>query len=126
MNKTSKFAFEIAQDIYALGGDIDKLNEEYDNHHISQQVYFKNLYIHACEATFLDYVVNVMKNQGYKFARYEKELLLLQSILNDINSTLNLEDINSLNKLDMQRLVQFTKKYKDYVSGDDFQDDLMV
>ena len=51
MNKTSDIAFEVTQDIYALGGEIDKLHEEYGNRHISEQVYFKKLYVFACEAT---------------------------------------------------------------------------
>ena len=126
MNKMTNVAYELAQDIYAVAGDVEKLHNNYDNHHISEQVYYKKLYVHSCEASCLDHIVNVVKDHGYKFVRYAKELELLQLVLDDIAQNLNLQNMNSLNMLDMKRLVQLTRKYEEYVPCDDIEEEFSI
>ena len=77
MNKTSNVAFELAQDIYNLCGEVDTLFETYGNHQISAQVFYKKLYVCACEVDFLEGVIKSLRSEGYKFIRYNKEIELL-------------------------------------------------
>ena len=124
MNKTSNVAFEIAQDIYNLCGDLDKLFEVYGNHQISEQVYFKKLYVLACEANFLDGVVDAVKGLGYKFARYEKEVELLKSAIEEISDSLEIIKVASLKNSDIKNLIHLTNKYKEYVPVEDISEEL--
>ena len=124
MKNTTNSAFEIAQDIYNLSGNTDRLFEEYANHQISEQVYYKKLYVLACEANFLDGVVNAIKNEGYKFAKYEKEIELLQTTIEEICNNLEMIKVNSLNNADIKNLTRLINKYKDYVSVDDISEEL--
>lgn len=117
--KISNAAFEVTQDIYNLGGKIDKLHEKYDNRHISEQVYYKKLYVYACEATCLQQVVDKIKSKGYRFAKYEKAILLLESIHEDISDNLKIAEMNSVNFLDLKNYVILTHKYKDFVETED-------
>ena len=124
MNKTSDIVFNIAQDIYNLCGDVDKLFEQYDNHQISQQIYFKKLYVYACEANLLDGVVDCIKSEGYKFMRYEKEVELLKSTIQDIENNLEIINVNSLKNSDVKHLSYLANKYKKYVDVDDISEEL--
>ncbi len=124
MNKTSDFAYELAQDIYNLCGDVEKLFNQHDNHEISEQVYFKKLYVHACEANFLDGVVNAIKSEGYKFKRYEKEVELLNSTLEAIEMHLEIINVYSLKNIDIQNLSHLVNKYKKLVPVDEISEEL--
>ncbi len=123
MKQTSDVAFEVTQDIYALAGAVDKLNERYDNRHISEQVYYKKLYVKACEVACLETVVETLKDKGYKFAKYAKELSILSAISEEINSNLDLKNMNSVNFLDMKNLMHLMKKYKSILPADNFEEE---
>lgn len=119
MNKTSNYAFQIAQDIYQIASKVDELFEQYDNHQIGVGVFTKKIFTCVCEAHYLEEVVKAMKNNGYKFAKYEKELLLLESLSTQIPEHLNLESIENTTEFDTKALTKLTEKYKDVVSVED-------
>ena len=123
MNKTSNVAFEIAQDIYNLSGDVDKLFEQFGNHQISAQVFYKKLYVFACEANFIEGVIKSVKSEGYKFARYEKELELLKATISEITDSLEIINVNSLENSDIKHLAILTKKYEKLVSVDEISEE---
>ena len=122
MNK-SDIAFKVTQDIYALAGTIDRLNEQYDNRHISEQVYYKKLYVHACEAAYLGGVVEALMERGYKFARYTKELAILSDAADQIGSNLDIRNMNEVNFYDMKNLKALMKKYESVIPVEDIDED---
>ena len=124
MNKTSNVAFELAQDIYTLGGDVAKLFDQYDTNNIGVGVFNKKLYVYACEASYLQEVVRVVKNSGYKFMRYEKEINLLDTISEDIYDNLDVANMDELSEIDMNDLTKLATKYDEYVPIDDISDEL--
>ena len=129
MNKTSDIVFEIAQDIYKLGGEVDKLHEQYDNRHISEQVYYKKLYAYQCAFARLNQVVDKLNSKGYKFAKYKKEILILEFFQEDIADNLNYKQMNSTNFSDLKTIYAFyTRKYSDHVDKADIEelDDLNI
>lgn len=123
MNKTTNIAFELAQDIYNLSGDVDTLFEKYGNHQISAQVFYKKLYVHACEANFLEGVVKSLKSEGYKFQRYGKEIQLLNTTIDEISDSLQIVNVNSLENSDIKHLAILTDKYKDLVSVEEISEE---
>lgn len=126
MNKLSNTAFEIAQDIYNLCGDVDTLFDQHQNKEITEQTYFKKLYVHACEANFLDGVVHAVKSEGYKFARYEKEVELLNSTLDEISTHLDMAKVCSLRNIDVKNLSYLVNKYKQFVPVDEISEEFDV
>ena len=118
MNNTSDYAFELTQDIYTLAGSVDRLTEQYDNRQISEQVYFKKLYVYACEASYLDGVVTALKAKKYKFTKYVKELSILEAIIEEISLNLDMENMNSVTFPDMKNLKALMEKYKSIVPND--------
>ena len=124
MNKTSNVAFDLAQDIYNLSGDVDSLFDQHRKNEITNQHYFKKLYVHACEANFLDGVVHAVKSEGYKFARYEKEIELLNSVLEDISENLDMAQVCSLKNIDIKNLSHLINKYKSIVPIDEISEEL--
>ena len=123
MEKTSNLAFELAQDIYNLSGEVDALFETYGNHQISAQVFYKKLYVFACEAHFLEGVIKSLKSEGYKFIRYRKEIELLKTTMADISDSLQIVNINSLENSDIKQLAVLTDKYKDLVSVEEISEE---
>ena len=123
MNTTSDVAFEIAQDIYKLCGKVDSLFEQYGNHQIGANVFYKKLYICACEASYLEGVISEVKNEGYKFVRYQKELNILNLTIEAINNSLKIINVESLENCDIKSLMQLTEKYKKYVCVDDISEE---
>lgn len=123
MNKTSNVAFEIAQDIYTLSANVDTLFDQYEKFEITDQTYFKKLYVYACEANFIEGIVHAVKNEGYKFARYEKEVELLNSIIEDISNNFEIINVNSLQKVDFENLSYLVNKYKKYVPVEEISEE---
>jgi len=126
MNETSNVAFNLAQDIYNLSGNVDTLFHQHEHKEITEQTYFNKLYVHACEANFLDGVVQAVNSEGYKFARYEKEIKLLNTVLEDISNNLEIINVSSLRNIDVKNLSYLVNKYKQFVPVDEISEELDI
>ena len=124
MNKTSNIAYEIAQDIYNIGGNVAKLFDQHDTNQIGVGVFNKKLYLYACQASYLQEVIRAVKNSGYKFMRYEKEIDLLDNICEDINDNLDPANMEEVSEIDMTDLINIAQKYDEYVPMDDLTEEL--
>ena len=96
MNKISNLALEISQDIYAISSEVDTANHDMHNFKITPCDYSNKLYIAACKAFYMKQVIEVVRNHGYKFRNYEKEMELLNSIINIVYEDLNVSVLTSL------------------------------
>ena len=123
MNK-SQIALEISQDIYALGGDLEKATYQLQNFKISTTQYANSLYVMACEAIYLKQVIQVLRENGYQFRNYEKEMTILNTITNTIDDNFKLSNIHELSDKEMNPFVKLTKKYNKVVPVDEFDEEL--
>ena len=123
MNK-SQIALEISQDIYAIGGDLEKATHQLQNFEISTKQYANTLYVMACEVIYLKQVIQVLKENGYKFQNYEKELTILNSVTDAIDNNFKLSNMHELSDEEMQPLVILTRKYAKVVPVDEFDEEL--
>ncbi len=128
MNKFSKDAFNISQDIYNIASELERLNTRLNNFEIKPEVYTDNLYFIICKTVYLEEVIAAMKQKGYKFRNYEKEMMILNSITENLNSNFEIANMSNLNneKL-MKGFLDFTKKYNHLMpleDEDEFDDDL--
>ena len=123
MNK-SQIALEISQDIYAIGGDLEKATHQLHNFEISSTQYANSLYVMACEAIYLKQVIQVMRESGYQFRNYEKELTILNTVTNTIDDNFKLSNMNELSVEELKPFLDLTKKYEEIVPVDDLEDEL--
>ena len=126
MNRTSNIALAISQDIYEIFCDVDLADNQLHNFEITPQNYSKRLYIAACKVTYLEQVIEVVKQKGYKFANYTKEMTLIDSIKSIIDENLDMPNVETVTELDLQSLKTLTKKYQKLVPVDYLEDDLEV
>lgn len=122
----SNLIFELTQDIYAVGGEFSNLTDQFLSMEVDKPTYDKQTYILACKTHFLQEVVNVVRSQGYKFMRHEKEIDLLDCLADEISSCMNLKGIESLTEQDMLPISLLTKKYNDIVNIDDISEEFNV
>ena len=128
MKKLSKDAFNISQDIYNIAGDLEKLNHRFKNFEITPDVYANNLYFISCKTSYLKEVIEIIKQHGYKFSNYEKELTLLDSIIENVDENFKISNMSNLSEDDLKfNFLDFTEKYNHIVpleDEDDYDDDL--
>lgn len=123
MNK-SQIALEISQDIYAIGGDLEKATYQLQNFEISTTQYANSLYVMACEAIYLKQVIQVLRENGYQFRNYEKEMTILNTVTNTIDDNFKLSNMHELSDEEMMPFVRLTQKYNKVVPVDEFDEEL--
>ena len=127
MNKLSKSAFNISQDIYDIAGEVEKLTNALNNFEINENVYANNLYIISCKIAYLSGIIDAMRKMGYKFSKYEKELTLLDSISETVNENFKISKVSGLTEKDMDVMKDLLIKYDDiapFEDEDELDDDL--
>lgn len=123
MNK-SQIALEISQDIYAIGGDLEKASHQLQNFEISTTQYANSLYVMACEALYLKQVIQAMREKGYQFKSYEKELTILNNVTNTIDDNFKITNMHELSVEELKPFLKLTKKYEEVVPVDDLEEEL--
>ena len=126
MNKISNIAFELSQDIYAISSDIDLAENQLHNFEITPEVYAKRLYVAACKVAYLQEVINAVKQTGYKFANYVKEMEIINSINEIVEENLDMTSVGTLTMPDLRGVTLLTRKYQKMVPIIDMEDDLEV
>ena len=112
MNK-SKVAFNIADDIYTFNSKYIKLKSKLKNQQITQQQFTNAQYVLMCKVAYLKDVIDKLSNYGYKFARYEKEMCVLQDLVEDITESFNIEELSSLSIKESFSICTYLSKYED-------------
>lgn len=128
MSKYSKDAFNLTQDIYSIGGDLEKLEADFNEFKITPEAYANNLYIFACKISYLKGVIDAMRQQGYMFSNYEKELTLLDSISDHVDNRFKISNMGDFEEEDLASLLELADKYEHILPLDEDidEDDLSV
>ena len=129
MSNFTKDAFNISQDIYNISGDLERLNDSYKNFEISPEVYANSLYVIACKISYLKGVIETIKQHGYKFSNYEKELTLLASITENVDENFKISNMGDFEEDDLLDFVDLSDKYSHILPLEDedeyeYDDDL--
>lgn len=111
MNK-SKIALNIADDIYTFNNKYTKLKNKLENQKITQQQFTNAQYVLMCKVAYLKDVIDELSNYGYKFARYEKELCVLQDLVEDIAESFNIEELSTLSVKESFSICTYLSKYE--------------
>ena len=121
MNK-SKIATEIINDIYTINTKYEKAKTKFEAKKIDAIKFSKVQYILLCKLDYLETVIHTMQEQDYKFARYEKELIILTDLQDRIEETFNPQDLDSLSIAENFNLVTFLTKYEKIVDLIEFEE----
>ena len=126
MNRTSNFAFTISQDIYDVFCDIDMADNQLHNFEITPGNYNKRLYIAACKVSYLEEVIGAVREKGYKFANYTKEMAMIESIKTILDENLDMQKVETTTIADFNGLRALTTKYQKLVPVDNLDDEIEV
>lgn len=111
MNK-SKVATEIIEDIYTFNEKYEKAKNKFKNGIITEAKYATVLHILLIKSTYLLGVVDELKNLGYKFMRYEKEVCVLEDLIEQISDNLDNSKIDEITISEKFSLVTYLTKYE--------------
>ena len=64
MSNFTKDAFNLSQDIYNVGGDLEKLEADFNNFKITPEIYANNLYVFACKVSYLRALLQQWNNKA--------------------------------------------------------------
>ena len=111
MNK-SKIALNIADDIYTFNSKYSKLKNKFNAQKISKEQFTNAQYVLLCKLAYLKDVIDELTNYGYKFARYEKEMCVLQDLVEDITESFNIEEVKELSIKESFSICTYISKYE--------------
>lgn len=111
MNK-SKMAKEIVKDIYTFNTKYEKAKSKFTNGKLSETQYANSLYVLLSEVTYLQKVINKLQEMGYKFAKHEKEICVLEDISEQIANSIDNSKLNELSVYESFSLVTYLTKYE--------------
>ena len=131
---TSNVAAEIIKDIYNFSSEHEKLKNDYNSKIITKEEFNKKQFMISYKLAYLNDVIDILKEKGYKFARYEKEMCIIQDLSEDIVDTMDVdEDDDIIEVFNMENLpfkdkvaitTYLTKYEKVYDVIDEFYEDL--
>ena len=113
---TSKIASNIIGDIYTFHNKYEKAKNKFENQEISENKFANAQYVILCKLTYLTEVINSLKENGYMFARYEKELCILTDLKSSINETLDQHKLSELTIVEQVSLTTYLTKYSNVLS----------
>lgn len=114
MNK-SKIAANIVGDIYTFHNKYEKYKHKFENGEISATKFANAQYVIMAKAIYLSEVVDQLKELGYQFTRYEKEVCILNDLIASIKSTLDDSQLTELSAIEQFSLATYLTKYKKVV-----------
>lgn len=118
MNK-SKIASNIVGDIYTFHDKYEKSKHKFENGEISATKFANAQYVIMAKAIYLSEVIDQLKELGYQFTRYEKEVCFLADLIESMGTTLNQTQLSELSAIEQFSLVTYLTKYKNIVSVSD-------
>lgn len=121
MNK-SKIAYEIINDIYTINSKYEKAKTKFETNKINESKFARVQYILLTKLTYLEGVITNLKENGYKFARYEKELNVLTDLIDSIEQTFKTEDLEELSMAENFNLITYLTKYEKVLEIEEFEE----
>lgn len=123
MNK-SKLALNIVEDIYTFNEKYHKLTNKFNTKNITNSEYANALYILLCKTSYLENVILNLKECGYKFVKYEKEMCILEDLIENISSNMENSQLSELSIREQFSLVTYLSKYEKLtkIFEDEFED----
>ncbi len=128
MKNLSDAAFEIAQDINNICGKFDELQYEFEESEnpISEEEYQTKLYTYYIDSTFINEIISRMRDLGYKFKRYEKQIPLFEHVYESIKDNFDITKVADLTDEDLFPLSKLASKYHAYSDLRDLTIDLTL
>ena len=124
MNK-SNIAYQVVEDIYTFNKKYLNAKIKFKENKINKNQFSNAQYVILCKLAYLSEVVELLKEKGYKFAKYEKELCVLTDLVDRITDTFNLNDLTDLSTQESFSIAEYLTKYEEVVNViDEFYDDL--
>ena len=114
MNKTI-IASNIAGDIYTFYNKYEKYKHKFENQEISASKFANTQYVMIPKLYYLSEVINKLKELGYKFANYEKEVCILNDLIASVKLTLDNSQLTELSAIEQFSLATYLTKYKKVV-----------
>ena len=112
----SKIASHIVNDIYEFSSKYEKLKNKFEEQTINKHEFANAQYILLSKIVYLSEVATALKGMGYKFAKYKKEMCVLESLMDNMSETLNLQDVTELSDKQRFSLSLYLTKYEEVVS----------
>jgi len=121
----SKIALQITDDIYTFYNKYEKLKTKFNEKSITKGKFTNAQYVIMCKLAYLKDVIEEVKNRGYKFAKYEKEMCILYGLCDNIIDSFDIKELTNLSIRESFSLCTYLTKYENVLdASEEFYEEL--